>query len=346
MDKQLVSVIIVNYRDYTHLYNCLTSLRTTLTYNNLEIIVVDNESNLTLLNDLQSKFQEVQFFPLKENLNYAEGNNYGIAKSKGDFIVLLNNDTTVETNWLEPLIREGSANPRAFYQPKIFLLDKNDTIFSLGCKIHLFGHGFPIGIGKHISEVIIPEEKVEVFYCVGACVFTSRETLIKVGGMDSNYWTYYEDVNLGWKGRLVGCPSYLVPDSTIYHKWGGSYGQQLSQKKLYLLERGRLSSVLRNYSVRSILLLFPAMLFFEFFLILYLLRKGLVIPKVHASLDVLRNLSTILHERGTIQSTRLCTDKDISLFMSVTIEHPYIRKLPYVAERLLTWLSKKLMNIL
>jgi GT2 family glycosyltransferase len=115
----LVSIIIVNYKDYTYLYQCLKSLART-TYPHIEIIVVDNDSNVTMLRKLEDEYKQVNFFPLKENLNYAEGNNYGIKKSKGDFIVLLNNDTEVQSNWIEPLVNEALINPRSFYQPIIY----------------------------------------------------------------------------------------------------------------------------------------------------------------------------------------------------------------------------------
>jgi GT2 family glycosyltransferase len=341
----LVSIIIVNYKGYEDMDRCLISLNEA-TYPNIEIIVVDNESDPVALNKLKYKFKNVQFFPLKENLNYAEGNNYGISRSSGNFIVLLNNDTMVEDTWLEPLVREALINPRAFYQPKIHLLREQDVIFSLGCTIHLFGIAFPIGIGKHVSEISLPKEKLEVFYCVGACIFTSREILNELGGLDSNFWTFYEDVNLGWKGKMRGFPSYLVPDSTIYHKWGGTYGQELSSMKLHLLERGRISSILRNYSIRSILILSLPLLIFDFLIMIYLIPKHMLKTKVHASIDVLLNLKIIIYERKKIQSSRIKTDKDISLYMSSTIEHPYIGKLPGKAEHLLARLSKVLLKIL
>jgi GT2 family glycosyltransferase len=341
----LVSIIVVNYKDYAYLNKCLISLNKT-TYPNTEIVVVDNESNSNALDKLKDEFKNVRFFSLRENLQYAGGNNYGIINSKGEFIVLLNNDTTVEGAWLEPLVREALIEPRAFYQPKILSLDKSDTILSLGNTVHLLGIAFPIGIGKLISEISLPKHKVEVFYCSGACIFTSRETLDEFGSLDSNYWTYYEDVSLGWRGRLRGCPSYLVSDSTIYHKWGGSYGQQLSPQKLFLLERGRLSSILRNFSIRSLLLLFPAVLILELLLTIYLLRKGLATAKIRATIDVFRNLRIIIHERKKIQASRKKTDREISLYMSSTLQHPYIGKIPHTAERILIKVSETLMNIL
>lgn len=345
VSSPLVSIIVVNYKDYAYLSKCLISLNKT-TYPNTEIVVVDNESNSNAVDKLKVAFKNVRFFSLRENLHYAGGNNYGITNSKGDFIVLLNNDTIVEDGWLEPLVREALIEPRAFYQPRILSLDKSDTILSLGNTVHLLGIAFPIAIGKHISDISLPKHKVEVFYCSGACIFTSREILDELGGLDSNYWTYFEDVSLGWRGRLRGCPSYLVSDSTIYHKWGGSYGQQLSPKKLYLLERGRLSSVLRNFSIRSLLVLLPAILILDLLLTIYLLPKGMATAKIHATVDVFRNLRIIIRERKKIQASRKKTDGEISLYMSSTIQHPYIGKIPHTAETILIKVSKTLMNIL
>jgi GT2 family glycosyltransferase len=341
----LVSIIIVNYKDYTYLYQCLNSLART-TYPNIEIIVVDNDSDVTMLRKLKDEYKQVNFFPLKENLNYAEGNNYGIKKSKGDFIVLLNNDTEVQSNWIEPLVKEALINPRSFYQPIIYSLDNPDIIFSLGSTINPLGIAFPICAEKHISEVHLPKEKTEVFYCAGACVFTSREILNELEGLDSNYWTFYEDVNLGWKGRLRGYPSFIVPDSTIYHKWGGTHGRELSKKKLYFLERGRVSSILRNFSIRSLVILSLPISIFDLAVLFYLIPKHMATVKVRASFDVLRNLKLIIKERKEIQMSRIKNDAFVSMRMTSRIEHPLIGRIPSMLQGLLIQTSKILIHIL
>jgi GT2 family glycosyltransferase len=185
-----------------------------------------------------------------------------------------------------------------------------------------------------------------VFYCSGSCVLCSRQMLNQLGGLDSNYWTYYEDVNLGWKGRLFGYPSYVVPDSTIYHKWGGVYGQLLSHKKLYLLERGRLSSIARNFTRRSILLILPAVIFLDIFLIIYFIPKGLANAKVQATLDFFRNIKLITSERKEIQARRIIADKDIAKYMSTKIEHPYFEEFPKKIDKLLVLVSRIIINML
>jgi GT2 family glycosyltransferase len=311
-----------------------------------EIIVVDNETETDKLNQIQNEFTEVRFYPFQENLKFSEGNNFGLTKAKGELVVLLNCDTIVERHWLEPLVREATSEPRGFYQPKISFLDKADTINSLGNTVHALGFAFPKEIGKNASQISISVVKKEVFYCSGSCVLCSREILDQLGGLDSNYWTYYEDVNLGWKGRLYGYPSYIVPESTIYHKWGGAYGQFLSREKLYLLERGRLSSITRNYTRRSICLLLPAIIVLDIFLIIYFIPKGLATTKIRATLDFLRNIRLVLNERKEIQARRVITDKDIARHMSARIEHPYFENLPREIDHLLTIISRAMIKML
>jgi GT2 family glycosyltransferase len=341
----LVSIIVVNYKNYGYLHECLLSLRGT-TYSRREIIVVDNESDTDRLNQIQDKFAEVKFYAIKQNLNFSEGNNFGLSKANGELVVLLNCDTSVDRHWLEPLVREAMIEPKGFYQPKIFFLEKTDTVNSLGNTIHVLGFAFPKEIGKNVSQISIPAGKEEVFYCSGSCVLCSREILSRLGGLDSNYWTYYEDVNLGWKGRLYGYPSYIVPDSTVYHKWGGVYGQALSREKLYLLERGRLSSITRNYTRRSILLLLPAIIILDFFLVIYLIPMGLAGTKVRATFDFLRNIEFVVGDRKEIQSRRIITDKDIAKYMSTNIEHPYLEKIPNKINQLITLISKAMIKML
>lgn len=346
MEYHLISIVIVNYRRYDKLKECLISVAASY-YHNFEVIVVDNSSDQSEIESIKKDFKSVKFFPIKENLNYAEGNNFGISKALGDFIVVLNNDTVVEANWLQPLVDAALLNPNALYQPKILFLENPDLINSFGNAVHVLGFAFPLGINTNVNTKIKNHEITEVFYCSGACLFASKRVLEKLGGFDSNYWTYYEDVNLGWRGRLLGFRSYVVPLSTIYHSWGASHGQDLTPKKLYLIERGRLSSLIRNYSMKSLLILFPFMLFLDFFLFLYLLRvKGLSRSKLKASLDVAKNLRTLVKQRRKIQKARIISDKELSELISPTVCHPYVERMPGAGKNLLEkislWLIRRL----
>lgn len=346
MEKHLISIIIVNYRNYGKLRDCLTSVNSSL-YSNLEIVVVDNSSDELELERVRRDFKSAKFFTLKGNLNYAEGNNFGFSRCSGDFIVILNNDTVVEENWLEPLVNAATLNPCAFYQPKILFLESPDVVNSLGNTVHVLGFAFPLGINSNVSASSQSQEITEVFYCSGACIFVSRNVLEKLGGFDSNYWTYYEDVNLGWRGKLLGFRSYVVPSSTIYHSWGATHGQKLTPAKLYLLERGRLSSLLRNYSLRSLLILIPFIFLLDLFLFIYLIpNKGMAIAKWKASISLLKAFRILLSQRKGIQSLRVINDGELSKFLNHSINHPYLENMPKVPKAILENLSRLLIRCL
>lgn len=346
MEKYLISIIIVNYKNYDKLRDCLTSVKSSH-YSNLEIVVVDNSSDELELETVRRDFKSIKFFPLKNNLNYAEGNNFGFSKCSGDFIVILNNDTIVEDNWLEPLLNAAILNPSAFYQPRILFLESPDVINSFGNTIHVLGFAYPLGINTKVSTSNQSQEITEVSYCSGACIFVSRDVLKRLGGFDSNYWTYYEDVNLGWRGKLLGLRSYVVPSSTIYHSWGATHGQELTPAKLYLVERGRLSSLLRNYSLRSLLILFPFIFLLDLFLLLYLIpNKSMTISKWKASIAVIKNFRYLLSQRKNIQNLRLISDGELSKFLNPSINHPYVENMPKVGKRVLENLSRLLIRCL
>lgn len=330
----LVSVIIVNYKDYGTTAECLESLEST-TYPNYEVIVIDNEYDDIQLEKLQNRFRNFRFIPSRENLYYAGGNNLGIEHAKGDLLVLLNNDTKVTPGWLGPLVESTERRPMAFYQPKILFMNRPEVINSMGNTMNVFGFSFPIKINEKDDRDI---EEREVFYCSGACVATTRKTVEAVGKLDSNFYNYYEDVNWGWRGRLIGIRSFVVPKSVIYHKWGGSYSNALNARKLFFLERGRKASILRNFSLKTIVVLTPSLLLIDLALGLYCVKKGMFGKKLAADIDVWKNLGMIAAERKHIQSIRSSNDREILLSASRKIKHPYFESAP-TAKKILDSLS-------
>jgi GT2 family glycosyltransferase len=336
----LVSVIIVNYKDYAMTSICLESLKMT-TYRNHEVIVVDNESDKEKLGKMIERFPQVKFIRSEENLNYAGGNNLGIKHARGDLIVLLNNDTKVSTNWLEPLVASAEREPMAFYQPKILFMDDPDTINSMGNTMNVFGFPYPLDIGKKDYS----SEPKEVFYCSGACVMTSRQVVDKIGLLDSNYYTYWEDVNWGWRGRLEGISSWVIPTSVIYHKWGGSYSKALSPHKFFLLERGRISSLFRNFSIHTLVILIPSLVLIDIALTVYCVRRGFFTNKVRATFGVLGNIGRLMQERKKLQARRTVADSGLFWAMNKEINHPYIDSSP-IGKKVVNALSSMSLRIL
>ena len=152
ISQSLVSIIILNYNAGQILSDCFESVIKT-NYDNFEIIIVDNASEDKSYRKCKEKFERTRIIENEKNLGYCEGNNIGIREAKGDYIVILNPDTIVESNWIEELISAYSKFGEGLYQPKILSLDKTEILQSTGNMLHIFGFGFARDKGKNDNLV-------------------------------------------------------------------------------------------------------------------------------------------------------------------------------------------------
>ena len=130
-ENTLVSVIVLNYNAGELLLNCIESIKKSA-YKNLEIIVVDNISTDKSQTICKEKYPDIKLIQNDENFGYCEGNNIGIRAAKGDYIIILNPDTIVESNWIEELIFAYSKFGEGLYQPKILSLNEKQVLQSTG----------------------------------------------------------------------------------------------------------------------------------------------------------------------------------------------------------------------
>lgn len=334
--EPLVSIIIVNFNRKKMLKNCINSVLQS-DYPNLEVIVVDNNSSDGSCEMLKEEFSKVRLLEERKNIGYAAGNNLGIFHARGEFIVLLNNDTIVCNSWLTELLIKAKSHPEHFYQPKILFINSK-RINSTGNKINLFGFSYPSDIGKIDFNQHKGLKKAN--YASGACVLASRKLIDEIGLLDeSHLFAFYEDVNWGWRASLLGHSSFCVSSSIIYHKWGGTYGNQISPKKFQLIEQGRLATILKNYSLRSLIALSPFMLLIEIFLITYSSIIGLGQAKITAYSNIFKNMSFILEHRKILQKKRKIGDRKIIEEFAICINHPYIGRFTKIENKVLPILS-------
>ena len=173
-ENPLVSVIVLNYNAGELLLNCIESIKKSA-YKNLEIIVVDNISTDKSQKICKEKYPDIKLIQNDENFGYCEGNNIGIREAEGDYIIILNPDTIVESNWIEELISAYNKFGEGLYQPKILSLDKTEILQSTGNMLHIFGFGFAKDKGKNDNLVETDIEKIG--YASGTCLFTSKKVL-------------------------------------------------------------------------------------------------------------------------------------------------------------------------
>ena len=335
----LVSIIILNYNAGKLLLNCIDSVFKS-TYQNFEVIVVDNLSTDNSHVRCKEKFEKIQLIKNKENLGYCEGNNIGIRNANGEFIIILNPDTIVEPNWLNHLMSAYNKFGEGLYQPKFFSLNEKLVIQSTGNMLHIFGFGFARDKGKIDNEKIKSIEKIN--YASGTCLFTSKIVLDKIGLLDPFLFLYHDDLDLGWRAAHIGINSFYVPKSIIYH--AESYSIKWSSKKFYWLERNRKYCLLTHYSKETYAKMRLSLFLVDLCVWLFYLSKGFLGAKIKAELDIFRNRKFIQTRYNQLEKIKIVSDKELikkfpdEIFVPKNVSEPIFNQL---FNSILSALSKK-----
>lgn len=310
-----VSVILVNYNGMQHLDACVSSVLKQ-SYNNFEVIFVDNNSSDGSLDYARNKFPELTFVFNDNNLGYAGGINSGLPYATGDYIAPLNIDTEVEPNWLGTMVAFLDENPQAgAVTPKLLLFDDRAKINALGLNIHITGLGFCRGLGKKDDNYIVPESVPGVSGC---SYLIKREILEEMGGAPQGCFMGNDDVIVSWLLRLMGYEIYCVPKAVVYHK----YKLKMNPEKLYSLEKNRQALLLYSLKPSTIVVYFPIIAAVEVFIIGYALLHGKAYLKAKfgALWAVYRDRKYIREKRIQVRKIRRLSDFRLFKNLKLTLE--------------------------
>jgi GT2 family glycosyltransferase len=240
-----VSIVTINYNQVALTCELIESLRK-VTYGNVEIVVVDNASTEDSSELFKSQYPEVIFIRSEKNLGFAGGNNLGVSKSSGKYIMFLNNDTEVHSGFLEPLVRLFERNPKAgVASSKILYFNSAEVIQYAGstCVNPFTGRNKRVGFmekdkGQH--DILRQTDLAH-----GAAMMVPRAVIDKVGMMPEFFFLYYEEIDWCESIKKAGYEIYFVPFSKVYHKESMSVGKN-STLKTYYMTRNRLLFMRRN----------------------------------------------------------------------------------------------------
>lgn len=271
--KPLVSIVTVNYNGSIHTRAFLNSLRH-ISYRQIEIFVVDNAS-CESIEDLKQDFPEVIFIESKENLGFAGGNNLALQAATGKYFFLLNNDTELEANFLEPLVSLMESNPSIgiVSSKLVYYSEPNRLQFAGSRGINMYtGRGFAIGHKELDAPKFDDSYKTELAH--GAAMMFSRDVVEKVGLMADLYFLYYEETDFCERVKRAGFEIWYCGASKVYHKESMSVGKE-SPLKTYYLTRNRVIFTKRNTSglQRYMAVLFFYLIAFPKGIIKYIFKK-------------------------------------------------------------------------
>ena len=233
--KIILTIIIVNWNNKNLLRNCLKSIYNSQNYYNYEIIVVDNNSEDGSVELIKNEFPNVVLIENNKNLGFAKANNQAIKIARGNYILLLNNDTVVTNTYC--------------FDRMIELMEKNSQIGILGCKLlypdgtlQSCGESFPSVWGIFKSQILFAKtwkrfgknkqgdnHFKEIDFICGACLMTRKEILDQVGLFKEKYFMYGEDVEFCYRVHKAGYDIGVLMDESIIHLHSKSTEKNLTE---------------------------------------------------------------------------------------------------------------------
>ena len=304
-----VDVLILNCNGKNLLERCLDSMKKT-DYPDFKTFVIDNGSTDGSVELVKSRYPWVELIEIGRNVGVAAAYNQAIPRMNSEFIAILNNDVEVDKNWLKNLMSVISEDKNvAAVTCKIKFINNKRRINSTGGSCDIYGVGWNRGNGQIDNGQYNNFD--EPFYSTGSAMIIKKSLWEKAGKFDERYFLYGEDLDWSWRARLLGYKIKYVPTSTVYHVWQASHR---IVPIIYLLERNWLCTILKNYSLKTLLLLLPKYLVLKTLKAFWLLLRGkrnekLAIPK--AFMWNLLNLRKSLQKRKEIQSIRKISDQEI-----------------------------------
>lgn len=234
-----VAVITLTWNQRQDTLECLESL-SRLTYPNYRIMLVDNGSTDGTAEAVRARFPNVELLVNEKNLGFQGGFNAGLRRSLAsgaDYAFVLNNDTSVQPDILDELIKHAGPPDVGMLSPKIYYALEPDRIWSVGGDCH------PVTFEMtHKGDRQLDRGQwsrvIERDFLVGCAMLMKRSMLETIGLFDTGYHPiYYEDVDLCVRARQAGFRLLLVPDAKMWHKVSASGGGSSSPRERYLMAR-------------------------------------------------------------------------------------------------------------
>ncbi|RLD44720.1 MAG: glycosyltransferase family 2 protein [Bacteroidetes bacterium] len=241
----LVSIITVNYNQSEVTCAFIESLNK-ISYPNFEVIVVDNNSTEDDPTIIKKRYPNIIFIQNPINYGFAAGNNFGLMRAKGDYIMLLNNDIEVPPGFMEPLVEKLESNIKiGAVSPKIKFYYQPDTLQYAGFTRINNKTMRNTAIGYRQKDKGQFDTDRETAYAHGAAMMVPMRVVKEVGLMSYIFFLYYEEAD--WCARIAnaGYSMYYVHNSFVLHKESVSTGK-LSALKIYYLNRNRIVFMRRN----------------------------------------------------------------------------------------------------
>lgn len=302
-----ISVIVLNWNGRAHLEACFEALARQ-TCRDFETIMVDNGSTDDSVQLVRGKFPWVRVVALTANRGFPGGNAAGLAEAQGRGIVLLNNDTRPEPDWLEQLQAGAAAHPEAGIIASHLTNWDGTLTDSAGDGCRVTGRGY----GRHRGQpaATAPGSGPVFGACAGAAWYR-REMIAQVGFLDEDFFLGFEDTDLAFRAQWAGWSVWFCREAVVRHRMSATQGAWTAINTFYGA-RNHLWVWIKNVPARVQLLYAPMMLAEAGLLSFHALRSGQGWTYVRGILAGLRGFGLMYAKRRSARAGRRRSARDMA----------------------------------
>ena len=249
MEQQpYVSVAVINWNGRRFLERCFDSLHR-LDYPSAQLVLVDNGSDDGSVEFVRERYPRVKIIANEKNVGFCRACNQGLVeaiKSGTRYVVLLNNDTEVDSRWLSELVKAAEENAQlGALSPKIMFMEPRNFINSTGLCCTIIGNGWDRGIGQ--PDGAEWNRPAAIIGVSGCALFLRTEAVRKVG-MLPHFDIYLEDMDICLRLWNAGYEIMYVPTAVLYHHFSATMSDKANVlRKEYLNARNRFRLILRQF---------------------------------------------------------------------------------------------------
>lgn len=266
-----VTVVIPNYNGKSFLKDCMESLKNQ-TYKDFSVLVVDNASKDGSVEFLRTEYPETQVLSLDKNYGFSGAVNEGIKRSDTPYVILLNNDTAADKDFVGSLVacmdkdeKIFSANPKMIQMYKPELLDDAGDLY---CAV---GWAFQRGVGQRSDGY---NKECNIFSsCAGASIYR-RRIFDEIGVFDEMHFAYLEDIDVGYRARIAGYRNVYCPKAEVFHVGSGTSGSKYNDFKVRLAARNGIYLNYKNMPLLMLVVNMPTIVFGILVKYLFFWKKG------------------------------------------------------------------------
>ena len=249
------SVLIPNYNGVRHLPDLFAGL-SSQSFTDFEVVFADDASSDDSVRWVQNNAGKARILAGRENTGFVTAVNMAARAARGRYIVLLNNDTQPAPDFLAELAKTICSHPRAgIVAAKLLLFEERDRIHTAG---DMMGRdGIPRNRGVWAIDSGQFDNSEGVFGGCGGAMAVRRELWEALDGFDQEFWMYIEDVDFSFRAQLLGWQAVFAPAARVYHKLGGSGGDELSsfyvgRNTIWTLAKNMPTSLLLSHSTQIV----------------------------------------------------------------------------------------------